>query len=190
MRTGRQHRAYSTIDAGPPHSKTLDLTEEAGVTLTEIAAWWGATIATVVFLWDIYKWRQSGARLRLTVSGNMEAYGHLAILLRPDQILIVAEVVNIGSKRTTITHMFAYYYESWWRRLLRLRSQTLTVMPDPALAQPLPFELDPGARWLGATYQNQQVEEMSTNGYLFIGILHSVSRAPIFQRLVIPKIRE
>lgn len=157
---------------------------------TEIAAWWGASVATVVFLWDVYKWRQSGARLRLTVSGNMEGYGHLATLLGPDQTLIVVEAVNVGSKKTTITHLFAYYYDSWWRRLIRRKSQTLVVMPDPALAQPLPFELEPGSRWLGATYQNKQVEEMSRNGYLAIGVLHSVSRAPVFQRLVIPKLSE
>lgn len=157
---------------------------------TEIAAWWGATVATVVFLWDIYKWRQSGARLRLVVSGNMEGYGHLAALLGPDQTLIVVEAVNVGNKKTTITHMFAYYYESWWRWLIRRRSRTLVVMPDPALAQPLPFELDPGARWLAATYQNKEVEEMSRKGYLYVGILHSVSRAPVFQRLVIPKLSE
>jgi len=84
-----------------------------GMKLTEIAAWWGASVATIVFLWDIYKWRRSGARLRLMVSGDMEAYGHLAALLSPDQTLIVVEAINVGNKKTTLTHLFASYYKNW-----------------------------------------------------------------------------
>jgi len=151
--------------------------------LTEIAAWWGASVATMVFLWDIYKWRQSGARIRLMVSGDMEAYGHLAALLSPDQTLIVVEAVNVGNKKTTLTHLFASYYKNWWQRLLRRKAQTFVITPDPKLAQALPFELDPGARWLGATYQNQEIEEMSRNGHLLVGMFHSVSETPIFRRL-------
>jgi hypothetical protein len=155
--------------------------------LTEVAAWWGASVATIVFLWDIYKWRQSGARLRLTVSGNMEAYGDLAALVNPGQTIIIVEAVNVGSKKTTLTHLFASYYENWWQRLFRRKSQTFVVTPDPHLAQALPFELEPGARWLGATYQNQQVEQMSHNGYLIVGMFHSVSDTPITRRLSIQK---
>jgi hypothetical protein len=157
-----------------------------GMTITDIAAWWGASVATVVFLWDIYKWRQSGARLRLTVSGNMEAYGHLAMLMNADQTLIVVEAVNVGNKKTTITRLFACYYDTWWHRLIRREKRVLVVTPSPVLAQALPFELEPGARWIGATYQNQEVEQMSRNGYLLVGMYHSVSESPIYQRLTIP----
>lgn len=153
--------------------------------ITNVAAWWGATVATAVLTWDIYKWRRSAARLRLTVSGNMKAYGHLATLIRDDQTLVVAEVINIGSSPTTITHLFAYYYASWWRRLLRRRTSTQIVTPDPMLAQGLPFELAPGARWIGATYQNQKLELMAKNGYVYVGVLHAVSRKPTFSRLVL-----
>lgn len=165
---------------------TLDLTQMAAAQLTDVAAWWGAGVATVVLLWDIYKWLMTGARLRLTVSGNMEGYGHIALLLNPNQTVVVVEIANVGDKKTTITHLFAYHYKNWWGRLFRQRAKTLVVQPDPALANPLPFALEPGARWLGATYQNQEVEELSRNGHLLIGVLHSVSKKPVFQRLVIP----
>lgn len=150
---------------------------------TDIAAWWGACVATAVFVWDIYKWRLSGARLRLTVSANMEPYGSMR-LPEPTKTIVIAEVANVGNKKTTITHVFAYYYANWWKRLLRLRTHTL-IVPNPVLAQPLPFELEPGARWVGAIEQNGELEEMSRKGCLLIGVLHSVSKAPVMQRLVI-----
>jgi len=31
---------------------------------TSIVAWWGAILSTIVFLWDIYKHRTAGPRLR------------------------------------------------------------------------------------------------------------------------------
>jgi hypothetical protein len=117
----------------------------------------------------------------------MEAYGHLATLLNPDQTMIVVEAVNVGFKKTTLTHLFACYYKNWWQRLIRQKAQTFVITPDPKLAQALPFELEPGARWLGVTYQNQEVEEMSRNGHLVIGMFHSVSETPIFRQLSIPK---
>lgn len=35
---------------------------------SECAAWWGAIVATGVFVWDIIKWRSSRARLKTIVS--------------------------------------------------------------------------------------------------------------------------
>ena len=69
---------------------------------TDIAAWWGAGAGTLVLLWDVYKWLRTGVHLRMTVSGNMEGYGHIALLLNPNQTVIVVEVVNTGDKRTTL----------------------------------------------------------------------------------------
>ena len=106
--------------------------------------------------------------------------------IRPDQTIIIAEVVNIGNRKSTLTQMFAIYYPNWWLRLIRREKKTFVVMPDRNIAQPLPFEIEPGARWLGAIYQNKEIEELSRSGYLYIGIFHSVSTSPLRQPLVIP----
>ena len=42
---------------------------------TEIAAWWGAGVATLVLLWDVYKWVTLGPRVRMAVRGNMIVVG-------------------------------------------------------------------------------------------------------------------
>ncbi|MGC2520201.1 MAG: hypothetical protein WA373_13980 [Burkholderiales bacterium] len=155
------------------------------ITPTAIAAWWGATIATLVFLWDIYKWRQAGARIRLTVSPNMEHMGVIPNWVDPNQTLVAVEAVNVGNKKTTITHMFACYFPSRWARLRRKSTRTLLV-GLPSGNQPLPHELDPGARWIGAMVQNQELEELSRSGYLCVGIHHSMANRGLLVRLVIP----
>lgn len=156
------------------------------LTLTAIAAWWGATIATLVFLWDIYKWNQAGARVPLTVSPNMERMGVMPNWEGPNQTLVAVEAVNMGSKKTTITHMFACYFPNLWARLRRKSTRTLFVAL-PGGNQPLPHELEPGARWVGAMVQDQELEELSRNGYLYVGIHHSMAKKGLLARLIIPE---
>jgi len=38
--------------------------------ITELAAWWGAIIATLMLLWDMYKWVRSGPIINVSVSPN------------------------------------------------------------------------------------------------------------------------
>ena len=40
---------------------------------TEIVAWWGAILATIVFAWDIYKWWTAGPKLRVSVQTGMKS---------------------------------------------------------------------------------------------------------------------
>ena len=42
---------------------------------SEIAAWWGATIATLVLLWDIFKWKRAGPVVTISASPNMTIVG-------------------------------------------------------------------------------------------------------------------
>jgi hypothetical protein len=45
------------------------------MTSTEIAAWWGAIIASIVLLWDIYKWKTRGPKLVMRLSPNIQVWG-------------------------------------------------------------------------------------------------------------------
>jgi hypothetical protein len=40
--------------------------------VSDVAAWWGAVLATVVFAWDVYKWAKSGPRVVMTVQTHMK----------------------------------------------------------------------------------------------------------------------
>lgn len=83
---------------------------------TELAAWWGATVSTTVFAWDIFKWSRTGPRLRLRVVSNT---------WYPDGRIVSAEqlsgggeckqlaeychveVLNVGDRPTTIINIEA-----------------------------------------------------------------------------------
>jgi hypothetical protein len=53
----------------------------------------------------------------------------------------------------------------------------------PSTAQPLPFELKPGAEWTGIALQNAQVEEWAIEGELYIVPYHSHSEKPLRKRV-------
>ena len=42
--------------------------------LTDVAAWWGAFVASAVLAWNVYKWRKRGAQIQVTASANMGAF--------------------------------------------------------------------------------------------------------------------
>lgn len=81
------------------------------MTLTDIAAWYAAAIATAVFAWDIVKWFRNSPRLRLNAVCNvaypdgrviekqqLEGGGESATLADYCHI----EVLNIGGQPTTL----------------------------------------------------------------------------------------
>lgn len=81
---------------------------------TAAVAWYAATISTIVFLWDIYKWWNAGAKLRVEVRPGMQSIG------MPEydgKTLIVINVSNYGDRPTTITGVGLMQYAGWIRRL-------------------------------------------------------------------------
>jgi hypothetical protein len=100
---------------------------------TELAAWWGAAIATLVFIWDIFKWKKSGPIVGVSVSPNMHTFGGITDGLG-EKTFVVVEITNNGDRKTTITHLVGFHYSSFFLRLRKKQRKTLFVM-SPALAQ-------------------------------------------------------
>jgi hypothetical protein len=148
---------------------------------TAILAWWGASLSTVVFLWDIYKFRTAGPKLRFSVRAGMQSVN------MPEyegKMLIQTEVTNCGERPTTLTNIGLCYFErpwSWAR--LRNRPSKAAVLADPNPRQPFPCELKPGAVWRGLTEQVPQVEEWATKGLLYFDLYHSHRAKPIRRRI-------
>jgi len=84
---------------------------------TSIVAWWGAILSTIVFLWDIYKHRTAGPKLRFTVQTGM---GTIHMPMYDGKTVMIANVTNYGDRPTTISGLSYVYYEN--RSLLRKRS--------------------------------------------------------------------
>lgn len=152
--------------------------------LTELAAWWGAIVATIVLLWDIYKWKRSGPALQVSVT--------------PDDIhtpgprlqggpYIAVTVVNVGGRRTTLTDLVAVYYPSLW--LVLTRKFEMYYYLKPWGGERLPFELNPGSAWTGRFHQDNTVGNQVRDGYLYCGIKHTSSRKSVLRRVRISGIK-
>ena len=127
---------------------------------SQIAAWWGAIIATLVLGWDVFKWKQTGRpRLQLKALPDMKPHGPVPNA-DPNKTYVLIEVVNVGDKKTEITHLTGLYYRSRLQRL-RGRNEQAFVVLNPAFSTQFPCFLEPGQRWTGGIEQTTDLEERS-----------------------------
>jgi len=105
---------------------------------TEVIAWWGAILATIVFLWDVYKWRRDRFFLHVGAVGGAG--------VEEDQVRV--SISNRGGKATTIEGIFLSNYRYiLWAMLLRGRRRSLFKTNLPVAAKEkhlLPAVLQPG----------------------------------------------
>jgi len=147
---------------------------------TKLLAWWGAILSTIVFGWDVYKFRSAGPRLRFSIRTGMETIG---VPHYEGKALICAEVTNIGDRSTTITNL-GYEHFGKGLRFINRKNDKAAVILVPSLAQPLPFELKPGAVWTGLALQDE-IEKWPTTGVLYMVLCHSHSKKPLRRRVII-----
>jgi len=48
--------------------------------VTDLANWWGAFIATLVLVWDMYKWKRSGPIINVSASPGIKTVGKISIV--------------------------------------------------------------------------------------------------------------
>jgi hypothetical protein len=145
------------------------------MTASEVAAWWGAVIATVVLVWDIFKWARAGVRLKVHAVPNMQVAGDAT-----ETKLVHIEVVNRGDKTTTITHLAFYEFASTLDRL-RGKRKAAGIVPYPEGPQ-LPYELAPGKRW-AATVRQAGLFPHFSGGQVYCVIIHSGRDKEVLCRL-------
>ncbi|CAM2164966.1 conserved hypothetical protein [Paraburkholderia sacchari] len=147
-----------------------------------IAAY-AAVISTFVFGWDIYKFLDSGPKVRLTANTGMKLVGGGKI---DPKTYISATAVNVGDRPTTITNLGILYYASWIS-LLRRKADQAFIVTTPSQAQVIPYRFEPGAQWMGMCDQDENSVKMMTEGYLYIVLYHAHSGKGIRCRLRPPK---
>jgi hypothetical protein len=152
---------------------------EDTLTITEIVAWWGAVIASLVLVWDVYKWARQGPKLRINVRPNMQTYG---ISEYEEGTYVVVDAVNVGSLPTTISIIGLTYYKNTFYRLIR-KAEAHFVSPSPVLTQPLPFLLEPGRQWTGGLIQNEELEKMAKEGVLLCLVYDAWHKKPYKKRI-------
>lgn len=154
--------------------------------ITELAAWWCAIIATLLLVWDMYKWKRSGPIINISASPGMKTVGKIPNHLEGKKYIAV-EVTNTGDKKTTITHLVVFHYISLFQKLIKKKDKSFIFGTPAFFPPPLPHILEPGERWLGGIEQTCELEEMTRNVYLYCGVYHSSSKKPVLQRVIIHK---
>ncbi|WP_286694424.1 hypothetical protein [Spongiibacter sp. UBA1325] len=124
--------------------------------IADYAAWWGAFVATGVFLWDIVKWNRERNNLYVNVIGDMQEVIDGEGLR--EKLWIHIELVNNSSRSMNITHIQGAIFRKWtlfpWRR----RAKMQFILPNPHSAQSAPFVLAPGERWAGMADQEKLID--------------------------------
>jgi len=148
---------------------------------TVIAAWWGAIVATLAFLWEVFRWLRTGPRIQVKAQADMKAI-NIPGYDETDTIIIV-EVINIGDVQTTITNVGAYVYDGLISRL-KDRPQSKYVLVGPnSFGPPIPHVLDVGKRWQGGIKQSQFDKTLITEGNLYAVVCHTLSKKPVLAQV-------
>lgn len=151
---------------------------------TNILAFWGAFLSSVILVWDIYKWKTAGERLRLTVTPNTLIIGDQRY--DPKQRHISVRIENYGERPTTITTFGMTFYSNIAEKILRKPKQSMYVRPV-TFGYELPYKLDPGTYWTGLSLQTDDIEKMVSEGLLYVEIYHSNKKRSLKKKIVIKK---
>jgi len=148
---------------------------------TNYAAWWGAVVATIVLVWDIYKWKKTGPKVSLRVSADMETFG---IPNNEKKKYITVRAINNGDRSTTITMLACRYYRNWLSKI-RNNPNKYFFVGSPGITGPIPYNLESGTVWDGFIEQTEEIEKMATEGILVCEIYFSNSNRPKTVRIYV-----
>ncbi|MGB8428776.1 MAG: hypothetical protein WCE72_03065 [Pseudolabrys sp.] len=139
---------------------------------------YAAIVSTVVLIWQIFVWRRVRPRLKVSASANMITASSV-----DKDTYVVANVRNVGTQRTTITHVVMYAYPNWRDRWHSKPSDTFVIKHGLPAGYPLPHVIEAGRTFMSMIRQNEQVEKLSRERLLFVGVIHSFRTRPILARV-------
>ena len=140
---------------------------------------YAAFVATLVFAWNIYVWRNSGPRLAVTATMNMLIIG--GAVEEESKTFLIVRATNIGSKKTTITNVLIISYDNIWHRF-RNRPTFTAVFNNVGGSYPVPYVLDVGHNFSSMADQAGLVEKIR-DAYFYAGVAHSFAKKPVMVRV-------
>lgn len=145
-----------------------------------LVAIYAAIVSTLVLFWQIFTDVRAGARVQVSVTPNMKTFG--GGLGESSETYCVLNATNVGTADTTITHVIMLAYDNWWQRLRGRPSKSFIVNHQSA-AQPIPFVLEVGRTFMSLGIQNAEVEALSRDKLLFMGLYHSFAKRSVMGRV-------
>lgn len=146
------------------------------MSVSDYAAWWGASVATLALGWNIYRGLRSGPRVKVTATPDMQSF-------TSDKRYILVRAINRGGAPTTITHLVGVHTKSFFDFLRRRRKQFIS--PSGLPGDPVPYVLKPGEEWSNVVDQ-ADVQRQCQGGYLYMGIIHNQRKRAVYARVHLP----
>lgn len=145
----------------------------------DIVASYAAILSTLIAVWEFIKWLKKNEVL-VTCVPNM------IFMPSPDKNTYVnITVTNKGNTQTTITHCVMFCWENKWDKFFNKNKKSFIVNEKS-----LPRIIQPGEQWMGQAIQDEDLEDMAQSGLLYMGIIHSMGRKEILNRIKITKKEE
>ncbi len=170
------------------------------MTASDMAAWWGAGIASLVAIWNIVVWWTTRPKLRIAHSTNMIIFdANTPEIPEADRRkYFTCTVTSNRNTDTKIRSVSMVYFVNRIARLLRLKPESAMVAPNPVacdhygnpITPNIPFILQPGHDWTAYMIQDESFEKMIRDGFLYVQIWHTMSRRPLIRRIGFPKTKD
>ena len=153
---------------------------------TSIAAWWGATLATGVFVWEMYKWVAYRVRIEVRAKAGMKllvqaASPEDATLAKPDDTSwVTITVSNQGELPTTLEQISLSYCRNLWQRIWHKAEASFVVLTLGQMTggSPLPRVLGPGETWTDVVKETSEISQLLEQGRLYCFAHCSTSKHP------------
>ena len=144
--------------------------------LDPVAAY-AALLSTFIAIWELFKWWIRNAVI-LRCHPNMQIFPSV-----DQKKYVLADFTNKGQIQTVITNLCLYYWDKWHHRFFKKKWKHFWVKP---VGNAIPFTVQPGEIWKHKIIQNEEIEKMARDGYLYVVVFHSMSNNPVMQRVHLP----
>jgi len=143
---------------------------------THNIAIYAAVVATIVLVWDIYKWWRSE---RLRLSGRVSPNMMMVSAVNPgesEKQYIILNVENRGAISCTVTNVVLAHYKTSIEWIRRKPSTNAVINHISEYGYSLPYKLEPhGGEFRSMVLQTDELVDWANDGSLYIGICHTMS---------------
>ncbi len=134
---------------------------------SELAAWYAAIVATAVLAWDVVKYQRSGPQIKGDAKANWESYG---ISETEGDSLTFVKITNTGDRPTTLVSWGLYWYPAGTSLSDKKTRKSFIVKGGLAGQGKVPQKIEPGEVWTGVMKENEEYEQMLSEGTLMVGL--------------------
>ncbi len=141
--------------------------------LTFCVASYAAVLSTLVFLWDIAKWKANRARLKIRVEDHARPVYNLSTRGPDVSTWKTVTITNVGAQTTTLKAVWIIKYHHFFD----FEGQKGELQIDNRGSE-LPFTLEPGKQWDGYPRGPEESLLTSNNQLTYVMVTHSMSNEP------------